>query len=116
MKRIIIFLNLIIYVTLLNAQDIIITKDSKRIEAKITEINTTTIKYKKWNYQDGPDIYENKNNIAVIMWGNGEVEVFNNEEKQDTITDSINTKQKITKQKVVTKKIQLLQKQTTTIL
>ena len=50
------------------------------------------------------------------MWGNGEVEVFNNEEKQDTITDSINTKQKITKQKVVTKKIQLLQKQTTTIL
>ena len=104
MKRIIIFLNLIICVTLLNAQDIIITKDSKRIEAKITEINTTTIKYKKWNYQDGPDIYENKNNIAVIMWGNGEVEVFNNEEKQDTIRDSINTKQKITKQKVVTKK------------
>lgn len=77
MKKTITLLLCIICATMMYAQDIIITKDSKRIEAKIIEVTTTTVKYKKWNYQDGPDIYEAKSNIAAIMWGNGEVEAFN---------------------------------------
>ena len=81
MKKTFTLLSLLFCVTLLTAQDIIITKDSKRIEAKIIEVTPTTVKYKKWTYQDGPDIYEAKNNIAAIMWGNGEVEAFNEETK-----------------------------------
>lgn len=81
MKKTFTLLSLIFCVSILMAQDIIITKDSKRIEAKIIEVTPTTVKYKKWSYQDGPDIYEAKSNIAVIMWGNGEVEAFNEETK-----------------------------------
>ena len=81
MKKAFTLLSLIFCVSILMAQDIIITKDSKRIEAKIIEVTPTTVKYKKWNYQDGPDIYEAKSNIAAIMWGNGEVEAFNEETK-----------------------------------
>ena len=77
MKKAFTLLSLIFCVSILMAQDIIITKDSKRIEAKIIEVTPTTVKYKKWSYQDGPDIHEAKSNIAAIMWGNGEVEAFN---------------------------------------
>lgn len=77
MKKLFTLLLCMICATMMYAQDIIITKDSKRIEAKIIEVTTTTVKYKKWNYQDGADIYEAKSNIAAIMWGNGEVEAFN---------------------------------------
>ena len=80
MKKIITLLVFIVCVAMLSAQDIIITKDSKRIEAKIIEVTPTTVKYKKWSYQDGPDILEAKSNIAAIMWGNGEVEAFSVEE------------------------------------
>jgi hypothetical protein len=80
MKKIITLLVFVVCTTMLYAQDIIITKDSKRIEAKIIEVTPTTVKYKKWSYQDGPDILEAKSNIAAIMWGNGEVEAFSVEE------------------------------------
>jgi len=36
------------------AQDIIVTKDSKRIEAKVIEVNEDNIKYKIFDNQDGP--------------------------------------------------------------
>lgn len=84
MKKIITLLLFVACTTILCAQDIIITKDSKRIEAKIIEVTPTIVKYKKWNYQDGPDILEAKSNIAAIMWGNGEVEAFNIEEVVET--------------------------------
>lgn len=87
MKKLFTLFLCIICATMMYAQDIIITKDSKRIEAKIIEVTTTTVKYKKWSYQDGPDIYEAKSNIAAIMWGNGEVEAFNVEtEKKEVAT------------------------------
>ena len=85
MKKAFTLLSLIFCVSILMAQDIIITKDSKRIEAKIIEVTPTTVKYKKWSYQDGPDIYEAKSNIAAIMWGNGEVEAFNVEVAKGTV-------------------------------
>lgn len=89
MKKLFTLLLCVICATMMYAQDIIITKDSKRIEAKIIEVTSTTVKYKKWSYQDGPDIYEAKSNIAAIMWGNGEVEAFNmeTEKKEIVIAD-----------------------------
>ena len=96
MKKLFTLLLCIICATMMYAQDIIITKDSKRSEAKIIEVTPTTVKYKKWSYQDGPDIYEAKSNIAAIMWSNGEVEAFNIEtEKKEVAT----VEQKITEEK-----------------
>lgn len=76
------------------AQDIIITKDSKRIESKITEVTDREIKYKKWTYQDGPLITILKKNIAAIIWATGEVEAFNIEDdsvenKREEISNNI---------------------------
>jgi len=56
--------------------DIIITKKGDKIEAKITEIDLDNVKYKKFNYQDGPAYTIPKCDIASVAYSNGEVEVF----------------------------------------
>jgi hypothetical protein len=40
------------------AQDVIVTKDSKRINAKVTEVNPDDIKYKNFDNPDGPTYTE----------------------------------------------------------
>lgn len=101
MKKLFTLLLCIICATMVYAQDIIITKDSKRIEAKIIEVTPTTVKYKKWNYQDGPDISEAKSNIAAIMWGNGEVEAFNIETEKTTVEQKDTVVAPVIKREVV---------------
>jgi hypothetical protein len=64
------------------AQDVIVTKDSKRIEAKVTEVNEDYIKYKDFDNQDGPVYTLAKNRIATILYQNGKVEVFEEESKK----------------------------------
>ena len=66
------FLTLLLFVTISIvsfAQDIIITKDKERIQAKILEVSKDEIKYKKFTYQDGP----------VFAYENGEVEIYDEE-------------------------------------
>jgi len=58
------------------AQDIIITKDAKRINAKVTEVNVDNVRYKNFDNQDGPVYTLLKSNIASILYQNGEVETF----------------------------------------
>lgn len=58
------------------AQDIIHTTDGKKIEAKILEITSTEIKYKKLSYIEGPTYVLSKSNIKKIIYGNGEAEDF----------------------------------------
>lgn len=58
------------------AQDIIVTKDAKRIEAKIQEISSTEIKYKKFTYQDGPLFVLSVAEVNTILFENGDVQVF----------------------------------------
>lgn len=64
------------------AQDIIVTKESKKIEAKITEVSKSEIKYKKFDYQDGPTFILSTDDIVTIIYANGEVVVYNGEEKK----------------------------------
>ena len=64
------------------AQDIIVTKESKKIEAKITEVSKSEIKYKRFDYQDGPTFILSTDDIVTIIYANGEVVLYNNEESQ----------------------------------
>lgn len=64
------------------AQDIIVTKDSKKIEAKVTEVSKSDIKYKKFDYQDGPTFILSTDDIVTIIYANGEVVLYNEEEKK----------------------------------
>ena len=58
------------------AQDVIVTKDSRKIEAKLTEINIEHVKYRMFNHQDGPVYTLPKSDIVTIIYQNGTVETF----------------------------------------
>ena len=63
------------------AQDIIVTKDSKRIDAKIEEIGTTEIKYRKANNPNGPLFVMLVSEVESIIYENGEVQSFSQSSK-----------------------------------
>jgi hypothetical protein len=75
-----------IFLTACFAQDVIITKDAKKKYAKITDVNIYNIKYKIFNYQDGPTYTILKSRIVSILYQNGTVEVF---EEEDAENESI---------------------------
>lgn len=76
MKKIIpLFIITLISITI-NAQDVIIKNDKKEIESKIIEITETVIKYKKWDFKDGPTYNINKSEVFMIIYSNGKKEYF----------------------------------------
>lgn len=60
------------------AQDIITTTKGETIEAKILEVSSNEVKYKKFSYQDGPTFTINKKEIFKILYENGEEDVIDN--------------------------------------
>jgi formylglycine-generating enzyme required for sulfatase activity len=59
------------------AQDMIILRDGNVIEAKVTEISASEIKYKRFDHLDGPTIVVPAVNVLSIRYANGKVETFN---------------------------------------
>lgn len=58
------------------AQDTIIGKDSSVIAAKVVEITSGDIKYRKFSNQEGPLYSINKNDVIKVLYENGEIEYF----------------------------------------
>lgn len=58
------------------SQDQLFKKDNTKLEVKILEINPTEIKYKLFNYEDGPTITVLKSEVALIIYKNGMHEVI----------------------------------------
>ena len=58
------------------AVDVIVTKSAQRIEAKITEVSSTEIKYKEANNLNGPLFVLTTAEISTIIYENGTVKVF----------------------------------------
>ena len=67
---------LIVTAQITNAQDIILTKSSDVISAKILEITSTEVKYKKFSNQDGPTFTLQKSDVVSVTYSNGEKDVF----------------------------------------
>jgi hypothetical protein len=76
MKKFIFLSLLLLFATNLFAQDIIITKEDTRIEAKILTVYNAVISYKLFNDPDGATYYISKNNIKTITYQNGREEHF----------------------------------------
>ena len=57
-------------------QDVIITKDAKRIECTISEVSSTEVRYKLWDNQQGPTFVLQTTEISSIIFQNGSVQVF----------------------------------------
>lgn len=57
------------------AQDLIyVSKRESPIEAKIVKIGPMLVRYKKFNYQDGPELSVPKRSVDSIIYDNGDVE------------------------------------------
>ncbi len=90
MKKLIVLLMGLVIASLSFAQDIIVCKDSKRIDAKIIEVGQNEIKYKKFDFQDGPTFSINVNDISSIIYSNGDVAAFNSSTSQEQKVEASN--------------------------
>ncbi len=73
---------LILLSTMVSAQDIIVTNDSKRIESKIEEVSSEHVKYRKLSNPDGPLFVIPSSEIQLIVYKNGEVQMFDNKKEE----------------------------------
>lgn len=71
MKKTILFIALLFSSCLVFSQDVITKKNGEDIKAKVMEVTTSEIKYKKFEYQDGPIYTVSKNEIVMIRYENG---------------------------------------------
>lgn len=60
----------------LSAQDIITKNDGSEIKAKILEVNTSDLKYKRWDNLDGPTFTIEKRDVLLVKYSNGTNDVF----------------------------------------
>lgn len=75
MRKILTFL-ITSFVLELGAQDIITLRTGDEVQAKITEVGVTEIKYKKWENLDGPLYALRKTEVFMIKYQNGTKDVF----------------------------------------
>ena len=79
------------------AQDVITKKDGTDIQAKVLEVNENEVKYRRYDYLDGPIFTMLKSDILIVRYENGTNDVFNGKgksvttvksEPQPTVTDT----------------------------
>lgn len=80
MKNYILLLVVLFSINISFAQDTIYKKNGEKIIAKITELTPSEIKYKRFDYQDGPLYIESKSNVVSIIYSNGIKETVKVEE------------------------------------
>lgn len=83
------------------AQDVILKKDGSKIDAKVVELTSTTIKYRSWTQQDGPIRNIAISEVKEIIYNDGTWEKFDGDQKpateepkEETITEDRPTREK----------------------
>ncbi len=86
MKKIL-FLSFLIFITKISlSQDTIFKNNGDKIRAKVMEINTEEIKYKRFDFPDGPLYIENKAAVTMIKYANGNKDYFVKTEQPERTT------------------------------
>ena len=85
-KIIFTLLTSIFAITFCYSQDLITKKSSEDIEAKVVEVTTTEIKYKKIDNLDGPVFSMPKSDVLMIRYENGTKDIFVEEKTNETIS------------------------------
>lgn len=67
---------IVAFVCVAGAQDLITKKNGEDIQAKILEVNTNDVRYKRWDNMDGPIFSLRKSEILLVRYENGQNEVF----------------------------------------
>jgi hypothetical protein len=76
MKQILCFVLLLGTALSAYAQDVITTRKGTVIQAKVTEVTPTEVKYKRFDNLDGPNYSAKKSEIASIVYKNGTIDAF----------------------------------------
>ncbi len=76
MKKTLLVLLAVMFSATMMADDIIVTKSSQRINAKIEEVGLDVVKYRRSDNLTGPLYTIEKKEIASIIYENGTVEAF----------------------------------------
>src|SRR5687767_15569418 len=76
MKKILLSLLGILVMHIANAQDTIVLKNNTVIKAKVIEIGTTEIKYKKIENLDGPTYNIKRSEVQMVKYENGSTDTF----------------------------------------
>ena len=90
MKRILFLLLIGLSSNLIFAQDIIVKQNGDEIKSKILEITSETIKYKEFEFQDGPTRNINISDVFMVIYENGKREKFTTTESQTSKEDTKN--------------------------
>jgi hypothetical protein len=61
----------------LHAQDVIYTISGNKFLAKVTEVNTTDVKYKDFSNLEGPVYVISKNEVVLIRFSDGSTQIIN---------------------------------------
>ena len=77
MKKIILFLLTVLSANLSLAQDVITKKSGEDIKAKVLEVTTTEIKFKKSEMPDSPIFSLLKSDVLIVRYENGTKDIFN---------------------------------------
>lgn len=88
MKKLVFLLTMSIWAVTVCAQDVIIKRDATKIEALILEVSEDEVRYKTFSNQSGPTFVVKTNDIATIIYKNGDVQVF--EKKAEPTTSNGN--------------------------
>jgi hypothetical protein len=83
MKKSILFSFMMLIFGCAIAQDKLYKPDGSVIDAKITEVSQSEVKFKKLNNLDGPTFVIQKSELLMIVYSNGETEVITKEEEEE---------------------------------
>jgi len=91
MKSVSLLFSLLLFSIKISAQDTIIKNSGEQVIAKVMEITPKEIKYKRFDFVDGPMYVEKKTNIDFIKFSNGVVEHFEKEISMPPSSDNAYT-------------------------
>jgi hypothetical protein len=69
------------------AQDLIVTKDSKRIKVLVTQVTKDRVRYKRFDNADGPTYYIPVSKVSYIRYEDGAIDRFDDEEEEEEYDD-----------------------------
>ena len=85
-KLILTVLTAIFTVSISFSQDLLTKKSGEDIQAKVLEVTTTEIKYKKFDNQSDPTYTILKSDVLIVRYKNGTKDIFTEEKKNETVS------------------------------
>lgn len=74
MKKLLLFLLLIVSASSIQAQDVIVKKDGSTVICRVVEVTSSEIVYKKWTDLNGSNYVMNRTDASAINYENGKKE------------------------------------------